>query len=228
MKLSFIFAYYDNPNMLARQYEIWASYRQDIKDQMEVVLVDDASPRYPAKDVRKSVGLPPMRIFRVEPDIHWHWDGARNLGAHVASGDYLLMTDMDHIIPDKLVDTVLKMELNPHAMYSFGRTYSDGQPLPGHLNSFMVAKTKFWEIGGYDEAYTGNYLAQDVLFLRRAYDLCKRIELGCPLVWYSEHDVYDSQTHGMDRTFDKARQQAITARKVGKEIKTLDFRWKEE
>src|SRR6185369_156528 len=95
LPLSLVIPYYENPGMLAVQYQTWANYPTDLKSRMEIVLIDDGSPTRPAIDVARPEELPPLRIFRVLKDLPWHQHGARNLGAHVAIGKWLLMTDMD-------------------------------------------------------------------------------------------------------------------------------------
>jgi hypothetical protein len=98
-RLSIVMPYYMNPGMLAHQYETWAAYPADLKERVDIVIVDDGSPVSPAADVPRPEGLPPLGIFRVLEDRPWHQHGARNLGAFVAKGPWLLLTDMDHVLP---------------------------------------------------------------------------------------------------------------------------------
>jgi hypothetical protein len=60
--ITYAIPYYRNPAMLSEQYRIWAGYPEDLKEQIEIVLVDDGSPE-PAIDVPR----PDHRRSRVAP-----------------------------------------------------------------------------------------------------------------------------------------------------------------
>ena len=62
-------------------------------------MVDDASPRDPAEPHFRDVGIE-TQLYRIEEDVPWRWDGARNLGVRegVKSGEVVLMTDIDHLL----------------------------------------------------------------------------------------------------------------------------------
>src|SRR5882757_3893120 len=111
MRLSVVIPYYRNPRMLERHYLTWAlEWPAELKEQIEVVIVDDGSPE-PAADVARLYygDLPPLSIYRVVEDRPWHQHGARNLGAHVAQAPWLLLTDMDHVIPADTLAEVLRL-----------------------------------------------------------------------------------------------------------------------
>lgn len=74
--LTMIYPYYDNPRMLGLQYGTWREYPEDLKQDLEIILVDDGSPESPAIDVPRPDGLPKLRIYRVLVDIPWHQHGA--------------------------------------------------------------------------------------------------------------------------------------------------------
>jgi len=162
--LAFVLPYYRNPRMLAEQYRVWAAYPADAKAALEVVLVDDGSPEH-ARDVPRPEGLPALRIYRVLQDIPWHQHGARNLGAQEATAPWLLLTDMDHVVPTATLVAVLAKlpAADAQRAYTFGRVDAphlrptrDGHGrLKPHVNSFLMPKAWFWRIGGYDEDCVG-------------------------------------------------------------------------
>lgn len=237
MFLTYVVAYYDNPLMLAEQYRLWASYPDDLKAQIEVVIVDDASPRWPALDVHRPDGLPRLRIYRVAVDVPWHQDGARNLGAFVAKGSWLFLTDMDHMLPAESLRSILAIK-NKSRIYTFGRIEPDGTPtrnkdgeLKPHINTYALTKKLYWEIGGYDEDFCGMY-GTDGMFRTRAFETapnqhCPHI----PIVRHSRETIPDASTTTLPRKEgrkpgDKEKLEAIKFRegRIGK-ITVLDFEW---
>lgn len=172
--LSLCLPYYKNPGMLAEQFRVWAGYPYSLKAQLEIVLVDDASPQ-PALDVPRPDGLPPLRIYRVLEDILWHQHGARNLAAKEAACPWLFLTDIDHVVPAKTLEKLLPLlaESRYSSVYTFGRVDAPdllptldgrGEKKP-HCNTFAMTKAHFWTVGGYDEDCVG--YGTDSYFRRR-------------------------------------------------------------
>src|SRR4051812_27854987 len=107
-RLSFVMPYYDNPVMLAHQYSVWASYPERLKKRIEIVIVDDGSQSEPASNVLRIDNLPSLSIYRVLIDKPWNQHGARNLGAKLAEGPWLFLTDMDHVLPSESLEHLLE------------------------------------------------------------------------------------------------------------------------
>ena len=105
-----VYPYYDQPEWLIRQVEaLRHAYDTSLvlQDHLSVIVVDDGSPRWPARDALIKHGQPWgdfLRVFRIDQDVPWNWLAARNIGAHHASGDWVLLTDLDHAVP---VDTLI-------------------------------------------------------------------------------------------------------------------------
>lgn len=177
MTLTFAMPYYKNPGMLAHQYGVWSSYPDALKAQIEIVLVDDGSP-VPALDVPRPAGLPPLRIFRVVEDIPWHQHGARNLAAHAAVAPWLLLTDMDHVVPaDSLAALLGRIAAaGPETIFTFHRldaprltpTLNERGEWKPHVNTYALTRDLFWRVGGYDEDAKG--YGTDNYFRRRLLD----------------------------------------------------------
>lgn len=163
--LTLVLAYYENPGMLARQYETWAAYPQDIKRRVQVIVVDDGSPTRPAIDVPRPEGLPRLGIYRITVDRPWNQDAARNLGAHMAPDGWLFLTDMDHLLPADQAAQLLRRVSDPGLFYTFarmdagtGRPMLDGRGVPKpHPNSYAMTRELYWRAGGYDEDFCGVY-----------------------------------------------------------------------
>jgi len=151
-------AYYLNGGMLARQYQEWIAWPREIREQLDVVIVDDGSPSNRAIDVPRPKGLPPLRIYAMRDDVRWNQDACRNLAASHAANEWLLLTDMDHIVSEKLIARVVCGKLKSANVYRFARVSAPNlQPYKPHPNSWLMTFARFEQIGGYDERYAGYY-----------------------------------------------------------------------
>lgn len=150
--------YYLNAGMLARQYSEIAAYPEEVKSHLELVVVDDGSPRDPAVDVARPPGLPPVKIFRMALDVRWNQDACRNLAAAQAAFPWLLLTDIDHLIPANTARRVVEMSLRRDCVYRFARVSApDLSPYKPHPNSWLMTRALYDAIGGYDERFAGFY-----------------------------------------------------------------------
>lgn len=155
-----VIPYYENPGMLVRQIAVWNLYAGALREAVQVILVDDGSPRFPAAEVIAAYPCKlKLRLWRIAENIPWNQHGARNLGAKVAGeGGWLLMTDIDHLLmPDQAL-CLAEKALDPARHYTFARTsLPELAPYKPHPNSFLVTRAAYWEVGGYDEDYCGSY-----------------------------------------------------------------------
>ena len=176
-ELTIVFAYYDNPSMLEFQWQQIARYSKALRDRIEVIVVDDASPITPAASVVRPQSLPEHRIYRIAKDIPWNQDAARNIGAHEASSPWLLLTDIDHVVPEETLKGLLDLDKDPTVLYTLGRTkfFSDDVREP-HPNSYVMTRDMYWAIGGHDEDYAGIY-GKDYLFRKRALRKTREVHL---------------------------------------------------
>jgi len=236
--LTLIYAYYDNPGMLARQYDIWRAYPEWYRQRIKIVIVDDASPRWPALEVPRPAELPTLELYRVAVDIPWHQDGARNLGAYVAAG-WLFLSDMDHVLPAESLPTVWRRCTNTACFYTFDRwdaatnepmRDAEGNHKP-HPNTYLLHRELYWKAGGYDESFCGVY-GTDGAFRKQLQAAGYHRHLdGVNIVRYSRDVVPDASTTTYDRQAYGGRQAKLDAHErkaaaglLGK-IVTLDFEW---
>jgi len=206
-KVSLVMPYYDNPQMLAVHYETWRAYDPVLKDKLEIVIVDDGSPNTAAAEVARPEELPRLKIYRVTVDLPWHQHAARNIGAFRAHSPWLLLTDIDHLLPETSFANLLKYN-DAGCVYTFARLDAPdlrpklhpvtGEPHP-HPNSFAMTKELYWQVGGYDEDYCGVY-GTDGLFRSRLYAAGHRVHLNdVPLVRYSREVLADASTVSLPR-----------------------------
>ena len=96
--IALVMPYYMNGEMLRLQYRNFTSWPSRARNAIKIIIVDDGSPSDPAASVPRPYGLPELEIYRVIDDRPWHQHGARNLGAFEADREWLLLTDMDHML----------------------------------------------------------------------------------------------------------------------------------
>jgi len=168
MRLSIIIPVLDSHEMVRRQ--LLHCERIGLPPDSELILVDDGSDPPIANTSRL-----PVRIHRTRDTRPWTWPLARNAGARIAKGEYLLMIDLDHIITRKLLDYVVNFD-GPRTQFKrkFGILDENGVLkkdreslesyglLPGmklrvesHHNSFAMRRDLYWQLGGYVEDRIG-------------------------------------------------------------------------
>lgn len=243
--LSLVMPFYLNRSMLELQMREWERWSPKAKAQIEIVIVDDGSPD-PALDAAmpglKECDRPVISIYRITEDRPWHQHAARNLGAHVATAPWLLLTDMDHVLTAHHADALLKRlgKLDPGTAYflhrieaSTGRATlaADGITPKPHPNSFVMTRDLYWQAGGYDEDFCGIY-GTDGLFKSRLFQLAEQGFLKhVALTRYWREIVPDASTTTLPRKEGRkpGDKEAVALRKraEGREgqITTLNFPW---
>lgn len=164
MKLSIVIPCLNSHEVVRRQ--LLHFERIGLPEDTELIIVDDGS--YP---VILNTSSLPVTIHRTNDTRPWTWALARNAGARIASGEYLLMFDIDHILTRQALDFVRRFEgLKVQFKREFGVLTDEGHitqdrtilsfygllpgkslrvgPLP---NNFAMRRDLFWELGGYRE-----------------------------------------------------------------------------
>ena len=148
------YTYYDEPELLKEQMKLWDRYPH----QIEIILIDDGSQKYPAFEILKDYNRPDFQLWKVDEDLGFNSHGCRNLIANLASSDNILFMDIDCQISPENVAFLKTCKFNKTSIYKFA-LYSSSSfsytPFPGSPNMFIVNKETFWEAGGYDESFTG-------------------------------------------------------------------------
>lgn len=192
-KVYLIYPYYDNPVMLEKQVENWNNYRGDLRKNIQVILVDDCSQKYPAAPIMEHCKAP-KKVFRVTENIPWGQHHARNVGARVVKGgqSWMFMSDMDIMLTPEEAFNLFEMDLHPNRYHTFERRfYGEVRPPKYHLNTFLVKHHHFWAINGYDVDFCGAY-GGDGPFLRQLNARCPQLHHG----HMSEHLKADTEISG--------------------------------
>jgi hypothetical protein len=238
-EFTLIMPYYENPEFLRYQLDRWRVLPVVLRENVELVLVDDASPAPTAADVlhayrtmsARSVqfdwyGALPFRtrVFRVEQDVRWNWLAARNIGAHHASEGWVMLTDMDHVLPEHTLRTLVHGEFDEGTIYRFSRVGAKTHP---HPNSWWMTRRMYWRIGGYDEALSGHY-GTDGEYRRRCASTAQIRIMRDPLELH-EHELDASTASYKRKQPEDARgKQMIKARGKGWAPRVLSFPYHQE
>lgn len=227
-ELTVVMAYYLNPGMLERQYQIFAAMSAELRKYLRLIIVDDGSPHSPAWVAKIGMHL---EVFRIDVDVRWNQDAARNLGVNRSSTEWLLLTDIDHLIPETTIDRVVRGKLEPKNVYRFSRVSApDMAPYKPHPNTWLMTRKMWDRIGGYDERFAG-YYGTDADFRDRV-SLCADFiaMLKEPVVRVPREIIPDASTTTYGR---KEEQDRINIVRIEKERalipnwrpQTLTFPW---
>lgn len=164
MKLSIVIPVLDSHEVVRRQLQHFD--RIGLPGDTELILVDDGSD----PPIENDFGHNAI-IYRTNDKRPWTWALARNAGARMARGEYLLMYDLDHVADRHLIDFVRGYD-GPRVQFKrefgvldeHGRLTQDRDVLAEHglakdkdlgvgphPNMFAMRRDVFWEIGGYRE-----------------------------------------------------------------------------
>jgi hypothetical protein len=175
-RVTLCMAYYLNPGMLRKQYERLQALPKDLAGRISLSLVDDGSPQSPAW-VEPAVSR--VILQRITVDVRWNQDAARNLAAAAAPDTWLLLTDIDHLIPEATWRRVICGPLSKGTVYRFSRVnFPNLDAYKPHPNSWLMTAAMFERIGGYDERFAGLY-GTDA-------DFAERVRMNAPLVLLKE------------------------------------------
>ena len=181
--LSIVVSYFKQPEALEWQLEC---FKYLPREKIELVVVDDASGDQSARKILSDTPIN-VKLITILERVPWNIPAARNWGMVFADGAVCLRTDIDHRPTPQTVDWLLGLTLAKGRVYSLGRVTETGERLNPHTDRFVMRKDDYWEIGGYDEAFSGAYGQNAKDFLARAsekaqleaapYDLVLRPEL---------------------------------------------------
>jgi len=105
MKLSIVIAFYESYGVVTRQVKHFA--KMNLPDDIEFVFVDDGSePAHPQYNLKN------LTMHYTNDKRPWTQGLARNAGAVVARGEYILFTDIDHILSKEAIMDAYRMTGN--------------------------------------------------------------------------------------------------------------------
>lgn len=160
--LTWIIPYYRAAPMLRLHMQYLGDYAALIWRYLTLIYIDDGSPpeERPDEILKARARTMNVQLYRVLEDIPWNQHGARNLGAHVACTEWLLLSDMDRMFMGADMAQLLARPLDEACHYKawgidVGVTrLASGRPTK---NQFLCRRAHYWRCGGYDEDYCGCY-----------------------------------------------------------------------
>jgi hypothetical protein len=207
-----IIPYYENPQMFSRQWGHLIAFRAAVRQKLHVIFCDDGSPDRPLESELEALSkdqFASLQIFRVDVDVRWNWIACRNIGVHHAKTSWVLMTDIDHLLPEATARRIIEGKLRDDTVYRFARVDApDMTPTIGkhgehkpHPNTWLMTKPMFDKVGGYDERFSGFY-GTDGEFrdrVRGAAGKDKIVVLPEPMIRVPREVVADAATTRYDR-----------------------------
>ena len=168
MRLSIIVPILDSHEIVRRQ--ILHYKKMDLADDIEIIFMDDGSD----PPLNKHHGLKNLTIYPTHDKRSWSWPVARNRAAEIANSEYLFMADIDYIITKQVINQVLEFRgdrmffsrqfgvldengnlvNDRHTLKSYGlkdRHFTSSNFYKGHRNNFVINKSLFNDMGGYNE-----------------------------------------------------------------------------
>ena len=192
--VTFIYTYYNQKEMLRRQLENWETYPTKLKRQIRFMLVDDASKESAAELIGETSAN--VEVYRVLEDMYCNIGGARNLGTKVCRTEWMFHSDMDHILPPEEAGKVVALvEEDERKVYKFQRIDHETGKTKIHPGTMLLTRTVYWEIGGCDEDFVGNYGQTDIHFFYRAENVVET-EMRADIQMVIDHI---GETDGIDR-----------------------------
>lgn len=221
-----VYPYYENPFFFRKQLKHWLSLPPHLAMMLSFIVVDDGSPEHPAEVILREQPFP-LRLFRIDVDVRWNWLAARNIGFHHAADGWCVVTDMDHIIPSDVFETIIYGDLDVGTIYRFRRREHTGISIHPHPNSWLMTREMYWRVGGYDETMSG-YYGTDGDYRRRCVKAAP-IRILTDELERHEYQGDSSTTRYKRKQPEDARvKQLIAARpKKGWKPKTLSFPYHE-
>ncbi len=200
VKVSIVIAILNSHRVVVRQIRAFKAMR--LPRDVEIIFVDDGS--NPPLDYR-TCGLRNFYIYFTNDKRPWTQGLARNLGAAQSKGEFLLFTDIDHILTKEAIEAVRnfngdKMSFPRHfgildlrgnivcdkkSMLEFGLNpvrWHRGGAAGFHGNTYAIRKTIFDAIGGYDKRFCqsmfhvgGKWMSEERKFNIKWQNYCRRV-----------------------------------------------------
>ena len=238
--LTYVYAYYENKQMLQRQLQEWQSYPQYVKDDLAIIVTDDCSSKQPITELCQDFKASDLdlKIFAITKKVPWNWLACRNIGAYHARTKWLLLTDMDHMVEKHDIEHLFlylkSSRADDQLVYLFERVDAPNRSYyKPHDDSFLMTHKMYWRIGGYDEEFSGNY-GTSGMYRKRAFDKARgNLRLDIPLTRFPREVLADASTTEFVRKHpdNGPKLSAIRAVKAAEHrtdsIRTLSFPYEE-
>jgi len=168
--LTVILTYYNQANVFEEQVKHWLDLPKNVNRRITFLIVDDGSEKSAAEAIEHVPGIDELslQIFKIHEDKYCNIGGARNLGSLVALTEWILHTDVDIVLREDALKRMLRIVgRDKRKIHRFNRQYENGSTKI-HPGTMLLPRSLYWEVGGCDEDFVGNYGQTDVHFIYRA------------------------------------------------------------
>jgi hypothetical protein len=206
-RLNLVYPYYMNGEMFIEQQKRWLAFPTDILDKLRFIVVDDGSPGNPAVNfVLDDHGSLNLELYRIEVDIPWNADGARNLGALFCIHEWMFLSDIDHFLPLDSIRIILSLKVRRFEFFLFKRlmarsawgNLSELQPSRPHKSTFLIHWGLYWKAGGFNEDYSGLY-SMGWTFRNKLRRFGRKRMLDACVVEYSREVIRDATVSSLPK-----------------------------
>ena len=202
-------SYYNQPKeIILKHINYWNSFEKNIKRKFTFFIIDDNS-KIPINEVLKDVYIKylDLHLYRVNEDLKYNIGGVRNLGAKECNTEWYVILDMDTLISNEMAKNLIELaenNINKNLAFKFNRKVLDNEKHIKHNKIHpavcLIEKKKYWEIGGCDEDFVGNYGWTDPHFWWKAKDIIQIVLKNDIYIEYIEEGESDMER---DNTFNK-------------------------
>ena len=191
--ITLVLPYYENPGIVPEHVRAWSGYPPELQACLHVIMVDDGSPIYPLRPFTAPIAS--IRCYRILKDVRWNWLACRNLGVSEATTDWVLLTDIDHVLSVEAARFCMDGSLERSTVYRFSRVDAPHlTPYKAHPNTWFLTRKMFDAIGGYDERFSG-YYGTDAEFRERVERAASQIVMRPEaLIRYPREVIPDAST----------------------------------
>ena len=165
---------------------------------VELIVVDDGSaPALTPAEVGldRTASKIRYRFARITVDIPWNVVGAKNLGAALARGRWLLFLDADIVAPAGAIDAMVGRleaggDLAAGDAWVFARRQAGGQIMARgpHPAVVLLRRHDFWaRVGGMAEDFAGSWGTEDTLLKMQVKLFAPRLPVAPKVILHQHH-----------------------------------------
>ena len=167
-------SYYNQHKALRKHIRGWRSWSPEIRNRFSFFVIDDCSqvPALYAVSGLDTSGLD-LTIYRIDDDLYCNIGGSRNLGASECRTEWMIILDMDTMITESVARSMLLLTQSEKGRcFRFNRMVESDTSHPHHLKPHpavsLLRRSDYWNVGGCDEDFVGNYGCTDSSFRYRS------------------------------------------------------------
>lgn len=192
--LTLIHPFYNEKERFLKHLELWKQWSDDLKNRVNIVLIDDGSPEpvhsWFTPSIVKRLDYN-IDVYRITEDLKWNTPGALNLGFTVAPTEWVLCMDSDCAFDKDNLNKFIGQDPLKDAVYKFPRNRIGTDPEENLENSrylpcaMLMHKDVYWRVGGMDEDFTGSR-SGGYAYFDNYFDHCVT---ECEMEWFIWHEV---------------------------------------